>query len=268
MIKNSDNFSTIAKNIRRNILSVSYTKKSPHIGSSLSCVEILIAAYNLKLRLEGEGTTQCKVVFSKGHASLAVYCTLVELGMLPLESLDQYNEPSSHYYGHVSHKSSPYVELSTGSLGHGLPFALGLALANKLNLKVESPVIVIISDGECDEGTTWESALLANQFQLSNLIVVVDRNRLQSLATTEQTLKLEPFGAKWESFGWDVFDVNGHDTEMLTSLMKVGIKPRCIIANTKKGRGVSFMENSIAWHYKSPTSQELTEALKELEVFE
>ena len=264
-----DYFSTgLAKKIRKSILTVSHAKQSPHVGSCLSCVEILISAYGTKYEFKQNGNDNCKVVFSKGHASLALYCTLVEFGALPQVALEQYNESNSHYYGHVSHKASTDIELSTGSLGHGLPFAIGLALSNKYKLVPNVPVITIMSDGECDEGTTWESALLASHLGLSNLIVVVDRNRLQSLTSTEETLQLEPFAKKWESFGWEVFEVDGHNVGSLSELLKIGNRPRCIIANTHKGYGVSFMRDSVDWHYKSPNDVQFADALDDIEGLE
>ncbi len=259
------NMQSTARNIRKRIIEVSYEKQTPHIGSSLSCVEILLASYKFKLDQQRIGNENCKVVFSKGHAALAVYATLVELKELDSTSLHQYNNSGSHLYGHVSHKASNIVELSTGSLGHGLPYAIGLCLGQKLNQEEPALVITIMSDGECDEGTTWESALIASHYNLSNLTVIIDRNGLQSLNSTEQTLALEPLREKWVAFGWDVTEVDGHNVNEIYDLLKIGEKPRCIIANTHKGNGVSFMKDSVLWHYKSPSSSEYQTAIVEID---
>ena len=260
------NSKDLAMRVRKSILEISYRTQSPHLGSSLSCVELLLAAYETKLKLAAIGNSNCKVVFSKGHASLAVYCTLMELGILPISIREKYNQPESHFYGHVSHKASEQIELSTGSLGHGLPFAIGLALGQKMHGYTEAPIIAILSDGECDEGTTWESALIANQFNLNNVIVIIDRNELQSLSSTEDTLKLEPLAEKWQSFGWEVVEADGHNLDALHESIRIGNQPKCIIARTHKGNGVTFMRDSVLWHYKSPNKLEYEEAIKELEV--
>lgn len=254
-----------ARNIRRRIVEVSYEKQTPHIGSSLSCVEILLASYKFKLDQQKKGNSNCKIVFSKGHAALAVYATLVELKELDPAILDHYNSSGSHLYGHVSHKASNNIELSTGSLGHGLPYAIGLCLGQTLNQEEPAPIITIMSDGECDEGTTWESALIASHHNLNNLTVIIDRNGLQSLKTTEQTLALEPLREKWIAFGWEVIEVDGHDVNKIYELLKIGEKPKCIIANTHKGNGVSFMKDSVLWHYKSPSSSEYQSAIEEID---
>jgi len=155
------------------------------------------------------------------------------------------------------------VWLSTGSLGHGLPYGIGLAIAQKRRSLGEK-TFVIISDGECDEGTTWESALFAQQFNLNNLVLIIDRNRIQSLAGTEETLRLEPLLDKWKAFNWDACVVDGHNHLELEKSMQASYSPKVVIANTVKGKGVSFMEDSVAWHYKSPSDEELTEALNEI----
>jgi transketolase len=157
------------------------------------------------------------------------------------------------------------VELSTGSLGHGFPYGLGIAISKKVTNNPGN-IFVVISDGECDEGTTWESALIANHFNLTNLCVIVDRNRIQSLDYTEHTIALEPFTTKWQSFGWAVLEVDGHNyLDLASALSQKTIKPKCIIANTIKGKGVSFMENSVQWHYKSPNENEFYQAISEIE---
>jgi transketolase len=227
-------------------------------------VEITLATYLSKQSRGKNGDTNSHVIFSKGHASLAVYATLENLGLIQPEQLDTYNLNGSHFYGHVSKLATNQVELTTGSLGHGLPFAVGLSMGDKLSHEKNRSTFVIMSDGECDEGTTWESALIASHFRLQNFYVVIDRNRLQSLEDTEKTLALEPFAEKWKSFGWDVVEVDGHSQEMLMSALQGAAKPRCVIANTHKGQGVSFMKDQVLWHYRPPGDRELELALSEL----
>ena len=163
--------------------------------------------------------------------------------------------------GHITSLGVKGVELSTGSLGHGLPYGVGIAIGKK-RAEITGKVFVVMSDGECDEGTTWESALLANHHNLDNLVVIVDRNRIQSLRSTEETLKLEPFAEKWQAFGWEVTEIDGHDYSQITeSLSTKNSRPLVIIANTTKGKGIKFMENSVLWHYKSPSEDDLQVAL-------
>jgi transketolase len=259
-----ENYRLNLQNIRKRILEVAHKTRSPHVGSALSCVEIAFAAYQQKLKHHPSDYWKTQVVFSKGHAALALYATLEELELIDPKSLDSYNGDSSQFYGHVSSSASSHIELTTGSLGHGLPFALGIALAKRLSGNLDVKTIVIMSDGECNEGTTWESALIANHYQLKDFYVVVDRNRLQSLGDTEATLALEPFAHKWQSFGWEVYEINGHDLESLCNLLDGATKPRCIIANTHKGNGVSFMTDQVLWHYRSPNADELRDALCEI----
>lgn len=257
-------FEIRATAIRKRILEVAHKSQSPHVGSSLSCVEITLATYLSKLLLAKSGQGNSRVIFSKGHASLALYATLENLGLVEPSQLDSYNLNGSHFYGHVSKLATDQVELTTGSLGHGLPFAVGLSIGDQLSVEKNRSTFVIMSDGECDEGTTWESALIASHFQLRNFYVVIDRNRLQSLEDTETTLALEPFAEKWKSFGWDVVEVDGHSPEMLMSALQGANKPRCVIASTHKGQGVSFMRDKILWHYRPPGDKELELALSEL----
>jgi transketolase len=252
------------QNIRKRILEVAHKTRSPHVGSALSCVEIVFAAYQQKLKHLPSDYWKTQVVFSKGHAALALYATLEELKLIDPKSLDSYNDDNSQFYGHVSSSASSHIELTTGSLGHGLPFALGIALAKRLTGSFDVKTIVIMSDGECNEGTTWESALIANQHELKDFYVVIDRNRIQSLGDTEATLALEPFASKWQSFGWEVYEIDGHDVESLNAFLEGAIRPRCIIANTHKGNGVSFMTDQVLWHYRPPDADELRDALAEI----
>jgi transketolase len=197
-----------------------------------------------------------------------VYAALAEKGFFSTEKLATHYQNGSDLSGHVSHKGVPGVEVSTGSLGHGLPIAAGMAYAGKLGRK-NHRVFVLLGDGECDEGSNWEAILFAHHHRLDNLIAIVDYNKLQSLTTIAETLALEPFADKWRSFGWEVIEIDGHDFPQISqACLNLPIapgKPTCIIAHTVKGKGVSFMENSVLWHYRSAKNDEYDRALQELE---
>ena len=261
----------LAKKVRKHTLQMTQLGKSSHIGSNLSIADILAVLYGSILHYNSNNPkleNRDRFILSKGHAGAALYATLAECGFMPLEKLKTHCQNGSDLSGHISHKGIPGVELSTGSLGHGLPVACGIALAAKINKK-KHRVFALLSDGECDEGSNWEAILFAAHHKLNNLTVIIDRNRLQSIYSTEDTLALEPFSDKWKSFGWDVIDVNGHNhNELFQSCSNdknSKTKPLCIIANTIKGKGVSFMENNTLWHYRSPQEEEYSLAMKELE---
>jgi transketolase len=244
--------------------------KASHVGSALSVVDILSVLYSGVANIHFKNYTSLNrdvVILSKGHAASALYAILALCGFFPTSWLASYSSNGSRLGGHVTAKGVPGVELSTGSLGHGLPYAVGVALARK-RAGLPGQVFVIMSDGECDEGTTWESALLANHHNLDNLTVVVDRNGIQSLASTEETLALEPFADKWRAFGWGVTQVDGHDMQELTTSLSRRGGPNIVIARTTKGKGVTFMENTVLWHYKSPNEAELAAALSELKIIQ
>jgi len=241
---------------------------SSHVGSSLSVVDILSVIYGAVARISPttlEDGDRDLVIVSKGHAAAATYAVLAEVGILPLDWLDTYSADGAVLGGHVTSHGVPGVELSTGSLGHGLPFGLGAAIAAARTGSLRRS-FVVMSDGECDEGTTWESALLAAHHNLDNLVVIIDRNGIQSLGNTEDTVQLEPFADKWRAFRWDVHEVDGHNHAALRDALEappVG-SPRVIIASTVKGKGVSYMENTVLWHYRSPNLEQLEAALEEL----
>ena len=253
-----------ARESRKMCLAALAKAKSPHAGSALSVIDILVYLYDRYLKEEVNPNDFHKLVFSKGHAAIAVYSVMTALGMIEKEDLGRFGDDGSHLYGHISHLAHTSIQLSTGSLGHGLPFAIGIAHAKKMKGH-QGRVFVVMSDGELDEGTTWESALLASKFKLENLTVIVDRNKLQSLESTEVTLPLEPLQHKWETFGWRAMTVDGHDFESLAQMERVQERPTILIANTVKGKGISWMENDIKWHYKWPSDSELQKALLELE---
>ena len=243
---------------------------SAHFGGGLSMVEILATLYGSVLNYKVDDTRwedRDRFILSKGHAGAGVYAALAESGFMPLDKLKTHYQDGSDLSGHVSHKGIPGVEFSTGSLGHGLPVASGMALAGYINKK-KHRVFTVLSDGECDEGSNWEAALFASHHKLNNLVVIIDRNRLQSIYSTEETLALEPFCGKWKSFGWNVVEINGHNHEEIFKSCEnrhaLEKKPLCIIANTIKGKGVSFMENNTLWHYRSPQGDEYNLAIEEL----
>jgi len=262
--------SELALAARREIIKMTSAAKASHVGSALSVVDILSVLYT-----GGANATPANmqnadrdiVILSKGHAASALYSVLSLQGFIPSEWLQRYCENDAPLGGHVTSKDVPGVELSTGSLGHGLPYGLGIAMARKMS-GVIGRVFVVMSDGECDEGTTWESAMIANHHKLDNLIVIVDRNRIQSLTSTEETLKLEPFEDKWKAFGWETRVEDGHNYEALLTAFNKSSKPVCVVAETIKGKGVDFMENSVLWHYKSPADEDVRNALSQLKAIE
>jgi transketolase len=258
----------LADFIRISAVKMTNKGKSSHVASILSLADILGVLYGEYLNVKPQEPNYADrdiFVLSKGHAGAGVYAALAWKGFFPKEVLDTHYQNGSILSGHVSHKNIPGVEFSTGSLGHGLPVCLGFAMVKKNT----SRVVCLLGDGECNEGTTWESALFASHHNLKNLTVIVDANKYQSLKTTNETLNLEPFADKWKSFGWDVFDIDGHNlSEISDALNRNSEKPKCIIANTIKGNGVDFMENNILWHYRSPQNEEYELAIQKLKNYE
>lgn len=237
------------------------------MASGLSVADILAVLYGSVARNEPSNPElpgRDRVILSKGHAGAAMYAVLAERGFFPLARLTDHYVDGSSFSGHVSHIGVPGVEVSTGSLGHGLPIGVGMALASKRRGHPYR-VFVILSDGECDEGSVWEAAMFAGFHRLSSLMAIVDYNKMQSLDTTTATLDLEPLDAKWSAFGWEVVEVDGHDHAALNRAMTssgLDDRPRCVIAHTTKGKGVPFMENEVLWHYRSPSETELSAALE------
>lgn len=259
----------LAQNIRRNALKMVHRAKASHIASALSITDILAVLYGQVMRFEPSNPNygfRDRFILSKGHACVAVYSTLAEVGVIPKEQLETYGDDFSWLMNHISHKVAG-VEFSTGSLGHGLPFGVGKALAAKS--KAESwRTFVLLSDGEMDEGSNWEALMFAAHHQLSNLVAIIDYNKLQSLDTVANTLGLEPLIDKLNAFGWYVQEIDGHDHQQIESSLSnlSSGKPTVIVAHTTKGKGVSFMENRVEWHYKNPNDEQLAQALTELEV--
>ena len=260
--------------VRRRDLQMIHTAKLGHIGGDFSVTDILVTLYFGVLKLDPQAPAapdRDRFILSKGHCAGALYTTLAFAGFFPEEELETFAQPLSPLNGHPNRNKVPGVETNTGPLGHGLPVAVGTAIASKLT-GVNYRVFVVTGDGELQEGSNWEAAMSAAHYQLDNLTLIVDRNRLQQGDGTEQTMHLDPLGDKWRSFGWSVREVDGHDhATLLATFSAVPFepgKPTCIIANTHKGQGVSFMQDNVAWHHKVPNDAEYAAALKELEEVE
>jgi len=266
------NISWLAKKIRRNVLQMTHRARSSHVGSCLSVADLLAVLYGKILRIDPRRPywpDRDRFVLSKGHAAAAAYAVLAECGFFPLSwALNEFCKDGSVLAGHISHPGVPGVDASTGSLGHGLSLACGMALVGK---DAERPyrVFTILSDGECDEGSTWEAVLWAPHHGLDNLVVLIDYNKIQSFGRVRDVLDLAPLDQKWRSFGWPVREIDGHNLpEIQSALSAVPFesgRPSCIIAHTIKGKGVSFMEDKLLWHYKPPDKEDLRRALAELE---
>ncbi|MBB3187209.1 transketolase [Microbacter margulisiae] len=259
-----------AKSIRKLTLQMVFNAKASHIGGALSMVDILAVLYNEILSLDPSNPSnpaRDRFLLSKGHACTSLYATLALKQFFPIEDLNTYSKNDSIYLSHTSHYVSG-IEISAGSLGHALPVSCGLALAAKRKHELWQ-VYCLISDGELDEGSNWESILFAPQHKLDNLNVIVDYNKIQSLGNTNDVIALEPLQLKFKAFNWDVIEIDGHNhAEIFNAFTREKIEgvPRVIIANTIKGKGISFMENNLLWHYKSPSEEQYNEAIKELEI--
>jgi transketolase len=251
---------------------MTHKARASHIGSCLSIADLLAVLYGTVLRLDPTTPSwpdRDRFLLSKGHAAAIAYAALAERGFFPHVWLDSYCDDGSALSGHINHRNVPGVEASTGSLGHGLSIGCGMALAGR-NDGRNYRVFVLLSDGECDEGSTWEAVLFAGHHKLENLTAIVDYNGLQSLGFVKDVIDLEPFAAKWRSFGWHVQEIDGHDHDALVRALGAPSRaaPTAVIARTVKGKGVSFMENQIAWHYKSANDEQLASALAEIEANE
>jgi transketolase len=239
-----------------------------HIGGDFSVSDILTTLFFSVLRVDptNPGAPQRdRFILSKGHCAAALYSTLALRGFFPVEELKTFVEPLSPLNGHPNRRKVPGVEANTGPLGHGLPIGVGISIGGKL-ANAGWRTFVVLGDGELQEGSNWEAAMCAGHRELDNLVAVIDRNRLQQGARTEETNRLEPLGDKWRAFGWDVVTVDGHDHAALYEAFSSPHpgKPRCVIANTIKGKGVSFIEDRVEWHHKAPTPEQVELALKEL----
>lgn len=263
----------IVAKIRKLILEISYKSQVGHIGSGLSIVEILVVLYFLILKLNPKNPhweKRDRFILSKGHAVSALYSVLALKNFFPKKTLYTYCKNNGLLGIHPEH-NIPGIELTTGSLGHGLPVGVGMALAAKIDGK-EHKIFILISDAECDEGEVWQAAMIANHHKLNNLIVIIDYNKVQALGTTKEVLNLEPLADKWASFGWEVIEADGHNIEKLyqifSKVYKVQTKPTVVIAHTIRGKGVSFMEHKLEWHYLTTTEEQYRQAIKEIQHYE
>jgi len=260
----------MARKLRRHIISMTGEAGSGHPGGSLSAVEIVTSLYFNVLRHNPEDPRwpdRDRFILSKGHAAPLLYATLAESGYFPLEELPTLRKLGSCLQGHCDSNATVGVEMTAGSLGQGLSFAVGVALAGRLNSH-DYRVYVLLGDGECDEGQVWEAAMAAAHHKLDNLMAIVDNNGLQIDGWNRDVMSLDPFGEKWQAFGWNVIELDGHDiTRLLDAFDRaksIKGKPTVVIAHTVKGKGVSFMENNVDFHGKAPNAEQVELALKEL----
>ena len=263
------NLEKIARKIRYKMIEISHNSKIPHLASSLSCIDIMIYLYTQVLDIKKiKHKTRDKFILSKGHAATALYALFNFLDLISNNDLQNFAKPNSILEEHPSHKLLG-VEASTGSLGHGLPIACGLALASKFK-KIDNKHFVIVGDGECNEGTIWESVMFASSKKLDNLYLFVDFNRWQATGRNEDIINLNEISKKFTSFGWDCVSIDGNNFNEINSsyrnLKNKKGKPKVVIAKTIKGKGISFMEDDNNWHYKIPNEAELNRAKKELKI--
>jgi transketolase len=262
--------SDLARRIRAQALRMVHRARASHIGGCLSAADLLAHLYGGWLKVDParpDWPDRDRFLLSKGHTAAAIYAALAERGFFPREWLETYCADGARLGGHITSHGVPGVEVSTGSLGHGLPLALGMALGFK-RARRANRVVVLMSDGECDEGTTWETALMAPHWGCDNLLAIVDYNKIQSLGSVEEVAPLEPFAEKWRAFRWGVREIDGHSHgEIAAALAAFPFEkghPSILIAHTVKGKGVSFMEGKLLWHYRSPSDEQLAQALAEI----
>lgn len=259
----------IGVQIRRDALKMTHAAGTSHVASALSCADILDVLYASVMRhrpLEPTWPDRDRFIMGKGHAAVALYSCLASTGYFPEDLLESFGDDGSVLAGHVTAGVLPGVEVSSGSLGHGLPQAVGMAQALKMR-NSGSRVFCLLSDGDCQEGSTWEAVLLAPQWSLDHLHAIIDANGQQGLGRVEDIASLEPFADKWVAFGWDVETVDGHDQAALQRALSrhTEHRPQVTIARTTKGKGVPEMEDRLEWHYRSPSSDQLRRALEGLE---
>jgi len=259
-----------AAEIRYKIIEMSRLGKAPHLGSSLSCTDLIVAAYAHFLRISAndpKAPHRDRFFLSKGHAITTLYAVLAKQGFFPSELLKTFNQNGSSLPEHPTPHCVPGVEIATGSLGHGLSIGIGQALASKIQ-GIPYRVMVLMSDGECNEGSVWEAALFAPVHKLDNLIAIIDFNKWQATGRSEEIMQLSPLKEKWEAFGWQAYEINGNSfeeiLEVFAKIPQTPGKPTAIIAHTVKGKGVSFMEDDNNWHYRIPTDEDLAKAKQEL----
>ena len=256
---------TSLNHIRQNMLKMVHYSHASHIGSALSCVDILYVLYSKIANITKNNIFDLKrdkVILSKGHASIALYAVLSEIGLMDSEILNQYYIDGGVLPGHLDKDTCPVIDCSAGSLGHGLPIGIGMALAYP-----ERHVYVIMGDGETNEGSVWEGIIFAGKHHLPNLTIIIDNNNLQGFGSADEVADYSKLAETLINFGLDCVEINGHNLEQIEKeLNRTTTKTKAIVAHTIKGRGVSYMENELKWHYKSPNNQELESALKELDI--
>jgi transketolase len=271
MMKKTIDLYEKAKEIRKDIMEIAYKAEGPsHQGPAMSCTDILTALYFKIMKIDPvnpQWEERDRLILSKGHACPALYSALAERGYFDKSLLYTVRRINSKLQGHPDMNKTPGIDITSGSLGNGLSTGLGIAWALKMK-QIKSNVFVILGDGELQEGTIWEAAMAAPKFGIDNLIAIIDYNHLQSGGSTDQTLSLEPLHAKWEAFGWKVFEMNGHNMEDIVNKLEMAVgfqgRPTVLIAHTVKGKGVSYMENNHIWHGRIPTQAEYEQALTEL----
>jgi transketolase len=269
-IPGKESFDTLSRKIRADIIDIAHKTETIHVGGCLSCVDILISLYFHCMSIrpeEPDWSDRDRFILSKGHAALALYTTLAYRGYFPLEQVQSFNQEKSRFTEHPVWKNLPGIDATSGSLGHGLGIGCGIALAAKIKNKTYR-TFVLMSDGECNEGSVWEAALFAPSHHLGNLVVIVDYNKWQACGRSDEIMNLPPLRDKFASFGWDAHDVDGHDPAAIVQLLQTpnsaSKKPVAIIAHTVKGKGVSFMEDDNNWHYRIPNAEDVGNAKKEL----
>ncbi|MBN1693339.1 MAG: transketolase [Dehalococcoidales bacterium] len=270
VFSSDEDLAAVCKRLRRDIVTMIGKAGSGHPGGSLSAVEIVVTLYWKVLHhkpADPAWPDRDRFILSKGHAAPVIYAALAECGYFPKSELDTLRKIDSHLQGHADRTSTPGVEMSSGSLGQGLSFAVGAALAGRLDSQ-SWHVYALLSDGECDEGQTWEAAMSAAMFKVDNLTAIVDKNSIQLSGFTKDIMNLDPLNKKFESLGWHVIEIDGHDLKQVLDALErartVKGRPTVIIAHTVKGKGVSFMENNVDFHGKAPNPEQLEQALKEL----
>jgi transketolase len=268
-VNNSDNLETIARQIRGQVVLMSHKTGAAHLGSSLSCVDILVALYWKILRIDPLNPLDImrdRFILSKGHAIAALYATLAHKGFFQSSLLDTFAQAGGCLPEHPAPQCVAGLDVATGSLGHGLSIGLGMALAGRIQQHAYR-VYVVVGDGECNEGSVWEAAMFAPAQQLDNLFVIVDYNKWQATGRSNEIMALEPLKQKWEAFGWNAYELDGHNMKTLIETLQnvpTNNKPTAIIANTIKGKGISFMEDDNNWHYRIPDEDEVKRAFQEL----
>lgn len=269
-IQDLTDLEALTRRIRGTLVEISHKKEIPHLGGSLSCIDILVALYWAVAKIDPKNCDdplRDRVILSKGHAATALYTCLAYRGFFPIELLDTLNDNGGCLPEHPGPRCVPGVELATGSLGHGLSVGIGLALAGRIQRR-DFKVFVVMSDGECNEGSVWEAAQMAPAKCLSSLSVVIDYNKWQATGRSNEVMALAPLRDKWEAFGWNAIEADGHDLKSLIECLKPSYasddRPKAIIAHTVKGKGVSFMEDDNNWHYRIPNVEEVKRAKQEL----